>query len=193
MGWHNGVESWWSSQKFVLERSATWVRSAAVLLPAQLSCKNIISNWCQCWIASVISGLCVCVKGSLKQWKFCVHRCWRSSDGVSVFLVHLWHCLCSHTCLYSSNMSDALANAVCERCQTRFDPAERIVNSNGELYHENCFVCAQCFRQFPDGLFYEVRLHTVYERKEISSLKGKELGENYDRNRNFHLSCMFNF
>ncbi|OXB58833.1 hypothetical protein ASZ78_007550 [Callipepla squamata] len=54
-----------------------------------------------------------------------------------------------------SNMSDALANAVCERCQARFDPAERIVNSNGELYHENCFVCAQCFRQFPDGLFYE--------------------------------------
>ncbi|NXT96869.1 LIMS2 protein, partial [Buphagus erythrorhynchus] len=56
---------------------------------------------------------------------------------------------------YCSNMSDALANAVCERCQARFDPAERIVNSNGELYHENCFVCAQCFRQFPEGLFYE--------------------------------------
>ncbi|XP_074403133.1 LIM and senescent cell antigen-like-containing domain protein 2 isoform X1 [Zonotrichia albicollis] len=54
-----------------------------------------------------------------------------------------------------SNMSDALANAVCERCQARFDPAERIVNSNGELYHESCFVCAQCFRQFPEGLFYE--------------------------------------
>lgn len=54
-------------------------------------------------------------------------------------------------------MSDALANAVCERCHSRFDPTERIVNSNGELYHENCFVCAQCFRQFPDGLFYEVR------------------------------------
>ncbi|KAJ7410028.1 hypothetical protein BTVI_54352 [Pitangus sulphuratus] len=53
------------------------------------------------------------------------------------------------------NMSDALANAVCERCQARFNPAERIVNSNGELYHENCFVCAQCFRQFPEGLFYE--------------------------------------
>ncbi|KAL8187552.1 UNVERIFIED_CONTAM: LIM and senescent cell antigen-like-containing domain protein 2 [Gekko kuhli] len=52
-------------------------------------------------------------------------------------------------------MSDALANAVCERCHSRFDPTERIVNSNGELYHENCFVCAQCFRQFPEGLFYE--------------------------------------
>lgn len=55
-----------------------------------------------------------------------------------------------------SNMSSALANAVCQRCQARFAPAERIVNSNGELYHEHCFVCAQCFRPFPEGLFYEV-------------------------------------
>lgn len=55
-----------------------------------------------------------------------------------------------------SNMSNALANAVCQRCQARFAPAERIVNSNGELYHEHCFVCAQCFRPFPEGLFYEV-------------------------------------
>ncbi|XP_032492380.1 LIM and senescent cell antigen-like-containing domain protein 2 isoform X2 [Phocoena sinus] len=55
-----------------------------------------------------------------------------------------------------SNMSNALANAVCQRCQARFPPAERIVNSNGELYHEHCFVCAQCFRPFPDGLFYEL-------------------------------------
>ncbi|TMS06214.1 LIM and senescent cell antigen-like-containing domain protein 1 [Larimichthys crocea] len=31
----------------------------------------------------------------------------------------------------------------------------RFVNSNGELYHEQCFVCAQCFQQFPEGLFYE--------------------------------------
>lgn len=55
-------------------------------------------------------------------------------------------------------MSDALANAVCQRCQARFAPAERIVNSNGELFHEHCFVCAQCFRPFPEGLFYEVRM-----------------------------------
>lgn len=55
-------------------------------------------------------------------------------------------------------MSNALANAVCQRCQARFAPAERIVNSNGELYHEHCFVCAQCFRPFPEGLFYEVRM-----------------------------------
>ncbi|KAM6446645.1 LIM and senescent cell antigen-like-containing domain protein 1 isoform 5-T5 [Liasis olivaceus] len=54
-----------------------------------------------------------------------------------------------------SNMANALANAMCERCRGGFAPAEKIVNSNGELYHEQCFVCAQCFQQFPEGLFYE--------------------------------------
>ncbi|XP_036112927.1 LIM and senescent cell antigen-like-containing domain protein 1 isoform X7 [Molossus molossus] len=53
------------------------------------------------------------------------------------------------------NMANALANAACERCKGGFAPAEKIVNSNGELYHEPCFVCAQCFQQFPEGLFYE--------------------------------------
>ncbi|XP_074847185.1 LIM and senescent cell antigen-like-containing domain protein 1 isoform X6 [Carettochelys insculpta] len=53
------------------------------------------------------------------------------------------------------NMANALANAICERCRGGFAPAEKIVNSNGELYHEQCFVCAQCFQQFPEGLFYE--------------------------------------
>ncbi|PKU43468.1 lim and senescent cell antigen-like-containing domain protein 1 isoform x5 [Limosa lapponica baueri] len=52
-------------------------------------------------------------------------------------------------------MANALANAICERCRGGFAPAEKIVNSNGELYHEQCFVCAQCFQQFPEGLFYE--------------------------------------
>uniref|UniRef100_A0A4W6FHQ4 LIM domain-containing protein n=1 Tax=Lates calcarifer TaxID=8187 RepID=A0A4W6FHQ4_LATCA len=55
----------------------------------------------------------------------------------------------------TSNMANALANAMCERCKSGFAPAEKIVNSNGELYHEQCFVCAQCFQQFPEGLFYE--------------------------------------
>lgn len=53
-------------------------------------------------------------------------------------------------------MANALANAICERCKSGFAPLEKIVNSNGELYHEQCFVCAQCFQQFPEGLFYEV-------------------------------------
>ncbi|XP_026128500.1 LIM and senescent cell antigen-like-containing domain protein 2 [Carassius auratus] len=53
------------------------------------------------------------------------------------------------------NMTNALANAICERCKASFTPTEKIVNSNGELYHEQCFVCAQCFQQFLEGLFYE--------------------------------------
>ncbi|XP_066268087.1 LIM and senescent cell antigen-like-containing domain protein 1 isoform X2 [Branchiostoma lanceolatum] len=48
-----------------------------------------------------------------------------------------------------------LANAMCTRCRGGFGPYEKMVNSNGELYHEKCFVCAQCFQPFPDGLFYE--------------------------------------
>lgn len=64
----------------------------------------------------------------------------------------------NNNCAYpSSNMANALANAACERCKSGFAPAEKIVNSNGELYHEQCFVCAQCFQQFPEGLFYEVQ------------------------------------
>ncbi|TSQ01574.1 LIM and senescent cell antigen-like-containing domain protein 1 [Bagarius yarrelli] len=53
------------------------------------------------------------------------------------------------------NMANALANAICELCKAGFSPAEKIVNSNGELYHEQCFVCAQCFQQFSEGLYYE--------------------------------------
>ncbi|XP_053352599.1 LIM and senescent cell antigen-like-containing domain protein 2 [Clarias gariepinus] len=53
------------------------------------------------------------------------------------------------------NMANALANAICELCKAGFTPAEKIVNSNGELYHEQCFVCAQCFQQFSEGLYYE--------------------------------------
>lgn len=61
-------------------------------------------------------------------------------------------------------MANALANASCERCRGGFAPAEKIVNSNGELYHEQCFVCAQCFQQFPEGLFYEVGMGELWGR-----------------------------
>lgn len=64
---------------------------------------------------------------------------------------------------FDSNMANALANAACERCKSGFAPTEKIVNSNGELYHEQCFVCAQCFQQFPDGLFYEVGCSLIVE------------------------------
>lgn len=76
------------------------------------------------------------------------HSQWRFLLGLIFFLFPLF--------FYGSNMANALANAICERCRGGFAPAEKIVNSNGELYHEQCFVCAQCFQQFPEGLFYEV-------------------------------------
>ncbi|XP_076435650.1 LIM and senescent cell antigen-like-containing domain protein 1 [Babylonia areolata] len=48
-----------------------------------------------------------------------------------------------------------LGNAVCRRCGEGFSIQEQIVNSNGEVWHPACFVCAQCFQPFPDGMFYE--------------------------------------
>lgn len=53
----------------------------------------------------------------------------------------------------STNMS--LANGVCHRCNEGFNSQEQIVNSNGEIWHTQCFVCAQCFQPFQDGVFYE--------------------------------------
>ena len=48
-----------------------------------------------------------------------------------------------------------LESVACARCDDGFEPKAKIVNSNGELFHSSCFVCAQCFRPFPDGVFYE--------------------------------------
>ncbi|XP_044585497.1 LIM and senescent cell antigen-like-containing domain protein 1 isoform X2 [Cotesia glomerata] len=49
----------------------------------------------------------------------------------------------------------SLDNMFCSRCREGFEPHEKIVNSHGELWHTQCFVCAQCFRPFPEGIFYE--------------------------------------
>lgn len=68
----------------------------------------------------------------------------------------LRRCVCYLTFPSCPSIANALANATCERCKSGFAATEKIVNSNGELYHEQCFVCAQCFQQFPEGLFYEV-------------------------------------
>ncbi|XP_043665369.1 LIM and senescent cell antigen-like-containing domain protein 1 isoform X1 [Vespula pensylvanica] len=49
----------------------------------------------------------------------------------------------------------SLDHMFCSRCREGFVAHEKIVNSHGELWHPQCFVCAQCFRPFPDGIFYE--------------------------------------
>jgi hypothetical protein len=53
------------------------------------------------------------------------------------------------------NMNMNLDTAVCSRCDYGFQPKAKIVSSNNEVYHSQCFVCAQCFRPFPDGVFYD--------------------------------------
>ncbi|CAH1635658.1 unnamed protein product [Spodoptera littoralis] len=58
----------------------------------------------------------------------------------------------------------SLDNMFCTRCGDGFEPNEKIVNSNGELWHTNCFVCAQCFRVFPEGIFYEFEGRKYCER-----------------------------
>ncbi|XP_077868739.1 LIM and senescent cell antigen-like-containing domain protein 2, partial [Saccoglossus kowalevskii] len=49
----------------------------------------------------------------------------------------------------------SVPHAVCSRCNEGFIVEEKMINCNGELWHERCFVCAQCFRPFPDGMFFE--------------------------------------
>ncbi|XP_076348488.1 LIM and senescent cell antigen-like-containing domain protein 1 isoform X2 [Tachypleus tridentatus] len=48
-----------------------------------------------------------------------------------------------------------MGEMTCTRCKEGFQPHEEIVNSQGEVWHKECFVCCQCFRPFPDGLFFE--------------------------------------
>ncbi|CEF62538.1 AT21926p [Strongyloides ratti] len=46
-------------------------------------------------------------------------------------------------------------NLFCVRCQDGFELNEQIVNSGGQVWHSECFVCAQCLLPFPDGIYYE--------------------------------------
>ncbi|CAI8030510.1 LIM and senescent cell antigen-like-containing domain protein 2 [Geodia barretti] len=44
---------------------------------------------------------------------------------------------------------------VCTLCQDPFGRDENIINSGGQVWHEGCFVCVQCFQPFKDEEFYE--------------------------------------
>ena len=54
-----------------------------------------------------------------------------------------------------------MESVVCARCGLGFEPKAKIVNSNGELYHSECFVCAQCFRPFPEGKDRYYRYYSI--------------------------------
>jgi len=42
----------------------------------------------------------------------------------------------------------------CAACNEAIDATQNVIECDGEVYHEECFVCAQCFQAFPDDGFY---------------------------------------
>ena len=54
-----------------------------------------------------------------------------------------------------------------------------MVNSNGQILHERCFICVQCFQTFPDGLFYEFdgRRYCEHDFQSLFAPCCKECGE----------------
>ena len=48
-----------------------------------------------------------------------------------------------------------LDSVACARGENGSEPKAKIVSANGTLYRQSCFVCAQCFRPFPDNVFFE--------------------------------------
>lgn len=48
-----------------------------------------------------------------------------------------------------------MALIICASCKDPFEADQQIINANGEAFHTRCFVCAQCFQSFQDGIYYE--------------------------------------
>lgn len=46
------------------------------------------------------------------------------------------------------------SNTQCARCNEPFAFAEDMIQADGEVWHLNCFVCAQCFKPFGNDLIY---------------------------------------
>ncbi|CAG0915355.1 unnamed protein product [Notodromas monacha] len=79
-----------------------------------------------------------------------------SVRGMNLMRLSLSMRVCAiHQSFTTFRLSMNLEHVVCVRCEESFDSREKIVNSNGELWHSQCFTCCQCFQPFPDGVFYE--------------------------------------
>ncbi|UJR09881.1 hypothetical protein I4U23_014103 [Adineta vaga] len=44
---------------------------------------------------------------------------------------------------------------ICVNCKQSFATNEQIINAAGQIWHTQCFVCAQCFQPFENGLYFE--------------------------------------
>ncbi|VDN25192.1 unnamed protein product [Gongylonema pulchrum] len=57
--------------------------------------------------------------------------------------------------IINGDLSSGFDNLTCVRCHDGFDLNEQIVNSSGQVWHSDCFVCSQCLEPFPDGIYFE--------------------------------------
>ncbi|CAF3159464.1 unnamed protein product [Rotaria sp. Silwood2] len=48
-----------------------------------------------------------------------------------------------------------MSDNVCANCHQSFATNEQIVNAAGQIWHTQCFVCAQCFQPFENGIYFE--------------------------------------
>ncbi|CAF4772763.1 unnamed protein product [Rotaria sp. Silwood1] len=48
-----------------------------------------------------------------------------------------------------------MSDNVCANCHQSFATNEQIVNAAGQIWHTQCFVCAQCFQPFEKGIYFE--------------------------------------
>lgn len=47
-----------------------------------------------------------------------------------------------------------LHNKICAACGEPIDATDKVLQCDDEFFHEDCFVCAQCFQPFPEDGFY---------------------------------------
>ncbi|GMR33300.1 hypothetical protein PMAYCL1PPCAC_03495 [Pristionchus mayeri] len=57
--------------------------------------------------------------------------------------------------LNGEHFAQGFDGLACYRCNDGFNIDDELVNSNGQVFHSGCFVCAQCFEPFPDGIYFE--------------------------------------
>ncbi|XP_075266078.1 uncharacterized protein LOC142358563 isoform X1 [Convolutriloba macropyga] len=60
-----------------------------------------------------------------------------------------------HHAPQSNKLTEMVLEKSCGRCLEKLQPGQDLITSSGEIFHKECFVCAACFRPFPDGVYYD--------------------------------------
>jgi len=54
-----------------------------------------------------------------------------------------------------SSSKTRMSDNRCAHCHQSITIDEQIVNADGQIWHTQCFVCAQCFQPFRNGIYFE--------------------------------------